>query len=150
MKRLSLGRYALSMGAAAAILAGCGGSQPPIGAPGAMPQTSTIATHADRSGSWMLPEAKREDLLYISDVYGVHVFSYPKGTHVGDLTGVASPQGLCTDREGNVFVTDLTVGYVYKYAHGGTRPIKVLYDIYVDFGPIDCSVDHVTGNLAVA
>jgi hypothetical protein len=34
MKRLSLGRYALSICAAAVFIAGCGGSQPPIGAPG--------------------------------------------------------------------------------------------------------------------
>jgi hypothetical protein len=32
-------RYALCSSAAAAFLAGCGGSQPPIGAPGAMPQS---------------------------------------------------------------------------------------------------------------
>jgi hypothetical protein len=47
----------LSVGVAA-LLAGCGGSQPPIDAPGAMAQTSAIATHADRGKSWMLPEAK--------------------------------------------------------------------------------------------
>jgi hypothetical protein len=34
MKSLGLSRFALAMGAAAALLAGCGGSQPPIGAPG--------------------------------------------------------------------------------------------------------------------
>jgi hypothetical protein len=31
-------RCALSISAAIAMLTGCGGSQPPIGAPGAMPQ----------------------------------------------------------------------------------------------------------------
>jgi hypothetical protein len=36
MKSLNLGRYALSSCVAAAMLAGCGGSQTPIGAPGAM------------------------------------------------------------------------------------------------------------------
>jgi hypothetical protein len=41
--------------AAAVPLAGCGGSQPPIGAPGAMAQTSAIATHAERGKSWMVP-----------------------------------------------------------------------------------------------
>jgi hypothetical protein len=35
MKSFSLGSYALSGGVAVALLAGCGGSQPPIGAPGA-------------------------------------------------------------------------------------------------------------------
>jgi len=35
-------QYPVSICAAAALLAGCGGSQPPIGAPGAMRQTSAI------------------------------------------------------------------------------------------------------------
>ncbi len=61
----------------AALLAGCGESQSPIGAPGGMPQTSAIATHAERGKSWMLPEAKSEDLLYISTFNGVTVYSYP-------------------------------------------------------------------------
>jgi hypothetical protein len=34
MKSLDFSRYALSSCVAAAMLAGCGGSQPPIGAPG--------------------------------------------------------------------------------------------------------------------
>jgi hypothetical protein len=34
MKSLGLSCYALTMGVAVALLAGCGGSQPPIGAPG--------------------------------------------------------------------------------------------------------------------
>jgi hypothetical protein len=65
MKSFSLRKHTLSGGVAVALLAGCGGSQPPVGAPGAMPQTSPIATHADRGKSWMLPEAKSG--LYISE-----------------------------------------------------------------------------------
>ncbi len=38
MTSLGLSRYALTIGAASALLVGCGGSQPPIGVPGAMPQ----------------------------------------------------------------------------------------------------------------
>ena len=37
MKTLGFCRYAISCGAASVLLAGCGGSQPPIGPPGAMP-----------------------------------------------------------------------------------------------------------------
>jgi len=48
MKSLDLSRFALSMGVAAALLAACGGSQPPIGAPGTMPQSAAIAQHAAR------------------------------------------------------------------------------------------------------
>jgi hypothetical protein len=64
MKSLDFSHCALSICAAAVMLAGRGGSQPPIGAPGRMPQTSTLATHADRGKSWMLPEASYEDLIY--------------------------------------------------------------------------------------
>jgi hypothetical protein len=54
MRILDFSRYALTSCAAAAMLAGCGGSQPPIGAPGAMPQTSAVATRAERGKSWIL------------------------------------------------------------------------------------------------
>ena len=138
----------VSLGVAAALLSGCGGSQQPIGASGVLPQTRTVAPRVDRGKSWMLPRAKSEDLLYVSDFYGVHVFSYPNGVHVGDLYGFVSPAGLCSDNAGDVFVTDTPAYHVYEYAHGGTEPLKTLYDNYVDFGPFDCSVDPTTGNLA--
>jgi NHL repeat len=136
--------------AAATILAGCGASQAPIGAPGAMSKTSASAAHADRGKSWMLPEAKSEALLYVSDVYGVHIFSYPKGQHVGDIYGFSSPAGLCSDQNGDVFVTDTPAYQVYEYAHGDTKRVNTFYDNYLDFNPINCSVDPTTENLAVA
>ena len=40
MKTLGFGRHVLGIAAAAALLAGCGGSQPPIGAPGVMSQST--------------------------------------------------------------------------------------------------------------
>jgi uncharacterized repeat protein (TIGR03803 family) len=46
------------------MLAGCGGSQPPVSPQGAIPQTSAIAAHAERAKPWMLPEAKQVSLLY--------------------------------------------------------------------------------------
>jgi len=49
MRSTDLGRYALSSCVAAAMLAACGGSQPPIGAPGAMPlQPWTTSARATR------------------------------------------------------------------------------------------------------
>jgi uncharacterized repeat protein (TIGR03803 family) len=42
MNGFDCARFALSSCAVAAMLAGCGGSQPPIGAPGAMRQTNRI------------------------------------------------------------------------------------------------------------
>jgi len=48
MKGLDFGRFALTSCVAAAMLAGCGGSQPPIGATGEMPP-STDLHHAEKS-----------------------------------------------------------------------------------------------------
>jgi hypothetical protein len=133
---------------AAALLAGCGGSQPPIGASGAMPQTSAIETHAERGESWMMPEARQDTLLYIStETAGVYVFDYPSRRVVGILTDASSPEGLCSDAAGNVFVTDSYGRQLLEYAHGGSSPIRTLKGAA---SPIDCAVDRKTGNLAVA
>ena len=153
MNTSTLVRYLLSIGAAV-LLAGCGGSQPPIGAPGAMPQTTAIATHADRGKSWMAAGYGKKDLLYISaqDGSAVYVLTYPKGKRVGTLTGLYRTQGLCSDTHGNVWVTTYgptyATGTIVEYAHGGTTPIATLHD---DYGPPDaCAVDANTGDLAVA
>jgi hypothetical protein len=133
--------------AAGAMLAGCGGPQAPIGGAGAVPRSQAIAVHADRSGSWMRPEAKGEDLLYVADIVAleVFVFSYPQGKAVGALTGIAG--GECADKAGDVFITNSSASAVYEYAHGGTKPIKILSDS--GYRPYGCAVDLVTGNLAV-
>jgi len=147
-------RFASSAGVAAALLAGCGGSQLPIDAPGAMQQSRAIATQAKYGGSWMLPEAKNEALVYASaDRYRVEVYSLFKGNHVGELSGLpAEPLGLCNDPSGNIYVTmqgdgeSLSQSYVYEYAHGGTHPIATFHDPGLANG---CAVDPTTGNLAV-
>jgi len=148
MKSFSLGTYALSGGAAVALLAGCGGPQP-FGAPGAIGQTSANAAHAERGTSWMAPDAKKKDLLYISDEGAdkVYVYSYPKGKLKGALAGFTAPRGECVDKTGDVFITNFYSHNIIEYAHGGTSPIATLSD--PGYAPIDCSVDPTTGNLAV-
>ncbi len=140
-----LARSALSISAAAAFLAGCGGSQPPIAAPGSMPQTSPAATHANRGNSWMLPEAASDDLLYVSNVQNVTVYSYPKGRHVGTLRGFYRPLGECTDSASDVFIANQNT--VVEYKHGGTRPIRTL--TLSGYAPVSCASDPTTGDLAV-
>ena len=79
----------------AAMLAGCGGSQPPIGAPGAGSATLEKAT-----GGY----------LYVSNdyEYSVVLFSYdPKSmtaNPVGQYGVNAEPVGSCSDAQGNVYV----------------------------------------------
>ena len=144
MKTLHSDRYVSGICAAAALLAACGGSQPPIGAPGAMPQTRAIAAHAERGGSWMRREAKSGALLYATGgCSGTCVLSYPAGKVVGSLA--TSGQSVCTDSSGNVFITQSS--QVVEYAHGGTSPIATLSLPGGD--ATGCSVDRTTGNLAV-
>jgi len=140
---------ALGMSVATALFAGCGGSQP-VDGPGAVPQSRAVAQSAGRGESWMLPDAKSEDLVYVSDnnLSNVYVFSYATGRQVGTLTGFELPAGECADKAGNVWITNQIPAQTVEYAHGGTTPIATLSD---DYGsPASCSVDPTTGNLAVA
>jgi len=133
--------------AGALLTAGCGGMTAPVQAPQA---ASLPATRFDSTGSWMEPSAKRQDLLYVSDSDGsVTVFSYPGLRQVGLLQGFKSPAGLCADpRTGDVLVVDTNSLAVFKYKHGGTKPVKTLG--LFGFFPFGCAVDPTTGNVAVA
>ncbi|HXO17423.1 MAG TPA: hypothetical protein VN909_04575, partial [Candidatus Dormibacteraeota bacterium] len=143
-------RRVLIAAAAAAMLSGCGfGSSPAgafaaAGAPGVASQAS-----ASRAGSWMLPEARGESLVYVSDTWDiglVYVFSYPGGKHVGTLTGFYNPTGECVDKHGDVWVLNMSPEVIVEYAHGGTSPIATLDD---PVGGFSCSIDATTGNLAI-
>jgi hypothetical protein len=147
MKRLDFDRVTLCSCVAAALLAGCGGSQPPIGAPGETPQTSAIAAHADRGTSWMLPEASSEDLLYVTNYTDVLVFSYPQGKLVGTLKGFYSAVGECIDSKGDVFITNFKPVNVYEYAHGGTKRIAEFPTKKA--GTVGCAINPVNGDLAI-
>jgi hypothetical protein len=147
VKTRLLSRYALSSCVVAAMLAGCGGSQPPIGALGAMPQTSASAVHVERDGSWMLPEAKSKDLLYVTNYSTVLVFTYPQGKLVGRLHGFFSAAGACVDSKGDVFITNYKPTTVYEYAHGGTKRIASFPTKKA--GTVGCAINPVNGDLAI-
>jgi hypothetical protein len=163
-------KYVLASILAALIFAGCstGGAQsafaPPVAAQNAaranagspssnnvmtpgVPGKATMNVQPDHQRSWMSPDAKKQQLLYVSDQKTDDVYVYSSGKLVGTLTGFAAPYGQCTDKSGNVFITQFDASDVTEYAHGGTNPIKTLD---VRYPPIGCSVDPTTGNLAVA
>lgn len=129
--------------ASALLIAACSSVSTPL----QPPLTSTAHTAAALT-SWMSPEAQSEDLLYVSDASGtVDVFSYPAGKLVGKLKGFVSPAGLCTGPTGDVFVTDTYNLDIVEYPHGGTTPVRTLYDF--GYYPFGCAVDPNTKDLAV-
>jgi hypothetical protein len=162
MKVLVLLRCGLAVAVSISSLCGCGGSRfglepvEPYGQDAVHPFTLGAMNHlakaprVARQGSWMAPEAKRQNLLYISDAKAkaVYVYSYPQGKAVGTLTGFNEPGGECVDRSGDVWIANTGGLQILEYAHGGTSPIASLGP-NLDFGPLGCSVDPTTGDLAV-
>ena len=144
MKVLRLDRNALSVGAAAALLAACG-SQPPIGATSPMRQTV--------EKSWMLPNAAGRDLLYITKKYlpngGIYVYTYPGLKLMGELDYGVGAAGECVDTSGDVFIVEDPDGSspaVYEYKHGGD---SLFAQIDLPTGGQGCSVDPTSERLAV-
>jgi hypothetical protein len=79
------------------------------------------------------------------------VFAYHNGVigqQVGTVENVRFPQGMCTDKDGDVWITDEYQGRITEYEHGGTSPIKTIVENIPNVN--DCAVDPVTGNLAVS
>src|SRR5580658_8598443 len=147
MNRLRCSRWAVCSCVAAAMLAGCGESQPPIGGLGAMPQTSAIPTHAEHGKSWMPSYAASQNLLYVSEVRTVAVYSYPQRKREGTLRHFYIATGMCADKKGDVFVVDSGYGKIFEYAHGGTKRLVTLDS--PTKGPVGCAIDPTTGDLAV-
>lgn len=115
------------------VLAGCGQSQQAVNPP----------------ATWISPQAKSGDLLYVSDYAAgaVYIFSYPEGDRVGAITGIPTPAGICSDSRGHVFVTTFDSQEVLEYAHGGTSPVRTLNN--PGYYMWSCAVDSSTGDLAV-
>jgi hypothetical protein len=148
---LSLARHGLLVGAGLLILAGCnGGSLPSSTATNAAPMAGGASFRPDRQRTWMAPDAKEKQLLYVSDAEAddVDVYSYPGGKLKGQLTGFDGVQGLCADKTGNVWIANSSQETMLEYKHAGTTPIATLDDS--GYLPVDCSIDPTTGNLAVA
>ncbi|HVN70166.1 MAG TPA: hypothetical protein VMU38_11025 [Candidatus Binatia bacterium] len=135
MIAMPLCRYALSVCAAGAILAGCAGGVAPLGSPQVARQSA-------------IPHG---DLLYVTGgCGGTCVLSYPKGKVVASISQAGV--GLCSDAKGNVFMPSASSGaaVVYEFAHGGTTPVATLDLPSGALVAEGCAVDPKTNDLAVS
>jgi hypothetical protein len=96
--------------------------------------------------SWMRPDAKKSDLIYVGYNYQIDVYSYPKGDLVGQLT-LDYVSAICSDKNGNVWIgnTLRNGSQMVEYAHGATDPTTQVFS----YPPRNCAVDPKSGDMAV-
>lgn len=160
---VNLARFALSVGATA-LVAGCGGLQPPTGVPGTMPQASAIADHLDAGMSWKIYVANASYPAGSVTVYTKHANGNvaPVQTISGSNTGLVQPEGIAVDDTGKFYVSDSfgsrgksdgrpsQQGVVFVFAakaDGNVKPIATIHD-GLNY-PDGVAFDR-TGNLYVA
>lgn len=124
---------------AVALLAGCALRQ----AQGDIPMPMTGPPTAN--GSWVAPNTSGQDLIYMTLGSKIDEYTF-KGQLAGvlDFGVVGTIQGLCSDTQGNVWVT--YGDSLLEYTHGGTIPIA---QMYTSGYPTSCAVDPTSGAIAV-
>ncbi len=135
MKPSAVSRYALSSCLAVAFLAGCGGSQPPIGASGAMPRASSQSSEIVKPSSAGSTYKVSGPLLYVANI-GLNLA--PLTIYDADANnpkpiatiskGIDNSRGTCIDSDGTLYVTNFATGtgWVSEYALGQTKPLRLI------------------------
>ena len=115
---------------------GCQGVSQPATAGGVLP--SAVAS------------TRQHPLLYVGSAGGsIDAFTYPRGKLAGQITTNYGSDGMCSDKEGNIFVA-VPNGYeVVVFPHGGVFPIYVLSEASNGVLPDACASDRTSGDLAV-
>lgn len=165
MKSFSLATYTLSGGVAVAWLAGCGGSQSPIAASGAMPQTSALTADAHRA---RLGQHRPTSCpcLYVANrgtvrgTTSVTVYPLAATGNVkpiqeiqGSKTGLLSPHDVAVDATGRIYVANTGSVSVTVYAPGATgnaKPIRTIIGRRTGLAfPTGIAIDSVNGDIYV-
>ena len=101
-----------------------------------------ILSHISVLPGWMTPDKKKKQkkLLYVSDEGQgfVEIFRVPSYSMVGEITsGMNEPEGIATDKKGNLYVANLGGPTVTVYKPGTTIPSRTLSE---PDGPDDVAV----------
>jgi len=144
------------------MLAGCGGSQPPIGAPGAIAQSITIATNVDRS-FLTLHRTTSCPCLYVTNVNHNRLTVYASGATgnvkpiqdiQGYKTGLNHPHDVAVDGSGNIYVVNTFPASVTVYAAGATgnvKPTETIRGRSTELvTPTGIAIDSVNGDIYVS
>ena len=131
MAILRIIRAALGASATLAMLAGCSGGSSPAafspGGPGGRTDNSVLAptiariAHAPvKTPSFMDPGAAGKPLIFVSDAADGVIDIYPQSGKnqkmVGQITGLTQPQGITTDKKGDLYVANTNSSNVLVYA----------------------------------
>jgi hypothetical protein len=167
-------KHVLSV-AAAALLASCSSGATSQLAPAS--KSATVATRVMRNGHSLTTSVRNPKFafprsnerlqshalhgkiaanvktLWMSDSgdNAVQIFTFPSGTYIGAAPappeGFSEPQGMCSDKAGNVFVANTENSTIDEYAGNGT-----FTQALSDPGeyPVGCAVDPKSGTLAVS
>jgi sugar lactone lactonase YvrE len=126
--------------ACALALAGCAGSASTGSPAGFTPSTGWgTARHG-----WISPAAKKEKLLYVSDLTESFILIYEQGNTgggpIGEIeNGIDEPEGIAVDHSGTLYVANDGNSTVTEYPAGSTSPsVTLSTDIS---NPLDVSVD---------
>jgi sugar lactone lactonase YvrE len=134
VKSCGLGTYALRGGVALALLAGCGGSQPPISTPNVL-QNSSQSRELVKPSAVMPTYKVSGPLLYVANagltltpltIYKANADNQkPLATISKDIN---NSRGTCIDSAGTLYVTNFAsgTGWVSEYALGQTKPVRVI------------------------
>jgi len=137
-------------------LAGCSGASsalPGMPAAAVAPQT-TLPAAAASMGSAARPDGHKKSLLFVSDNEGNKITVYDAASKTKNpkplrtiTTGVITPNGITTDKSGNLYVANYSVNTVTVYAPNSSTPKTTITNGLN--GPWDVKVDGF-GNVYVA
>ena len=174
MRMLQRARFVWVAAAAATLLSGCGSSETSqVTAAGGSAGAATFMGDGNFSAASVhdpkFPLRKSNGPLHSHPLRGkiaaniktmwmsdagdnnVQIFTFPSGTYIGAAPappeGFAQPQGMCSDKAGDVFVANTSSGTIDEYAGNGTF-VKALFD--PNEYPVGCAIDPSSGTLAVS
>jgi hypothetical protein len=127
--------------AAGIMLAGCSTATPLNLTPGSKSFSGASKIDKSRGASVM---------IYVSskDTGSVYGYPYPRARNHISVSGLSQPATLCSDAAGNVWVPESGAQDIVEFPHDATKPTTRLRDR--GQVPVGCSIDPVSGNLAVA